>query len=69
MISICKLFQIQINACHTCKSKGSTTNDLGRGGENREKKNSKALLQEKKNFKKPSWKKIKFQKASPAKKN
>ena len=35
--------------------KGSTINDLG-GGENQEKKNSKAL-QEKKNFKRPSWKK------------
>ncbi len=38
------------------------------GGENREQKISKALFQEKKNFKRPSWKKNKFQKASLRKK-
>ncbi len=37
--------------------KGSTINDLGGGRRKSRKKISKALLQEKKNLKRPSWKK------------
>ncbi len=48
--------------------KGTTINDLGGAGGNREKKISEAILQEKINLKRPSLGKNKSQKAFPKKK-